>query len=48
MGSEPADVSIRNGYTVKVLNRVRETKTYALTVGGLEGVKLSVIGREEL
>ena len=42
-----ADGSIRNGYTVKVLNRVRETKTYALTVGGLEGVKLSVIGREE-
>ena len=43
-----ADGSIRNGYTVKVLNRVRETKTYALTVGGLEGVKLSVIGRKEV
>ena len=41
-----ADGSIRNGYTVKVLNRVREPKTYALTLEGLEGSTLSVLGRE--
>ena len=41
-----ADGSIRNGYTVKVLNRVREPKTYLLTVGGLEDVKLGVLGQE--
>jgi cytochrome c oxidase accessory protein FixG len=42
-----ADGSIRNGYTVKVLNRVRELKTYALTLDGLEGATLSVLGLEE-
>ncbi|MDH3664085.1 MAG: cytochrome c oxidase accessory protein CcoG [Alphaproteobacteria bacterium] len=41
-----ADGSIRNGYTVKVLNRVREAKTYALTVEGLDGATLSVLGLE--
>ena len=39
-----ADGSIRNGYTVKVLNRVREPKTYALTLQGLDGATLSVLG----
>lgn len=43
-----ADGSIRNGYTVKVLNRVREPKTYALTLQGLEGATLSLLGREVL
>ncbi len=41
-----ADGSIRNGYTVKVLNQVRESKTYALTLEGLEGATLSVLGLE--
>ncbi|MGI9433576.1 MAG: cytochrome c oxidase accessory protein CcoG [Geminicoccaceae bacterium] len=41
------DGSIRNGYTVKVLNRVREPKTYALTLEGLEGATLSVLGLNE-
>ena len=41
-----ADGSIRNGYTVKVMNRVREPKTYALTLEGLEGAGLSVLGLE--
>ncbi|MGI9510276.1 MAG: FixG Ig-like domain-containing protein, partial [Geminicoccaceae bacterium] len=30
----------------KVLNRVREPKTYALSVGGLDGTTLSVFGQE--
>jgi polyferredoxin len=42
-----ADGSIRNGYTVKVLNRVREPKTYALTLDGLDGATLSVLGLEQ-
>jgi cytochrome c oxidase accessory protein FixG len=42
-----ADGSIRNGYTVKILNQVREAKTYALTVDGLDGVTLSVLGLEQ-
>ncbi|MEZ5931626.1 MAG: cytochrome c oxidase accessory protein CcoG [Alphaproteobacteria bacterium] len=42
-----ADGSIRNGYTVKVLNRVREDKTYTLTLEGLDGAKLSVLGLDE-
>ena len=42
-----ADGSIRNGYTVKVLNQVREPKTYALTLEGLEGATLSVLGLED-
>ncbi|MEM7044953.1 MAG: cytochrome c oxidase accessory protein CcoG, partial [Pseudomonadota bacterium] len=41
-----ADGSIRNGYTIKLLNRVREPKTYALSLGGLEGATLSVLGEE--
>ncbi len=41
-----ADGSIRNGYTIKLLNRVREPKTYALSLGGLEGATLSVLGQE--
>ena len=43
-----ADGSIRNGYTIKLLNRVREPKTYALTLDGLEGVTFSVFGKESV
>ena len=39
-----ADGGIRNGYTVKVMNRVREPKTYELTLDGLEGATLKVLG----
>ena len=42
-----ADGSIRNGYTVKVLNQVREAKTYEMTVEGLDGATLSVLGLEQ-
>ncbi|MGI9504726.1 MAG: cytochrome c oxidase accessory protein CcoG, partial [Geminicoccaceae bacterium] len=41
-----ADGSIRNGYTIKLLNRVRAPKTYALSLDGLEGATLSVLGQE--
>ncbi len=39
-----ADGSIRNGYTIKVLNQVREPKTYELTLKGLDGATLKVLG----
>ncbi|GAB6051746.1 cytochrome c oxidase accessory protein CcoG [Magnetospira thiophila] len=34
----------RNGYTYKILNMVSQSKTYVLTLRGIEGAKLSVIG----
>ncbi len=36
--------SVRNGYTFKVLNMVREKKTYTLQTEGLEGLSMRVIG----
>lgn len=39
-----SDGSIRNGYTYKVLNMERKTKAYDLTVTGVEGATLHVIG----
>jgi cytochrome c oxidase accessory protein FixG len=42
-----ADGSIRNGYTLKLLNRVRDPKTYTLTLEGLDGASLSVLGLDE-
>jgi cytochrome c oxidase accessory protein FixG len=39
-----SDGSIRNGYTYKLLNMEREAKTYELSVDGIEGATLHVIG----
>ncbi|MCC2663953.1 MAG: fixG [Geminicoccaceae bacterium] len=39
-----SDGSIRNGYTVKILNKSREPQVYELSVAGLEGATLSVVG----
>jgi cytochrome c oxidase accessory protein FixG len=41
-----SDGSIRNGYTYKVLNMVRQERTFSLTVAGIEGATLDVIGGE--
>jgi cytochrome c oxidase accessory protein FixG len=41
-----ADGSIRNGYTVKILNKSRDPQTYTLGLDGLPGATLSVIGQE--
>ena len=35
---------IRNGYTVKVVNKAHEARTLAIAVDGLEGAQLSVVG----
>ncbi len=42
-----SDGSIRNGYTLKVLNKAREPRRYELAVEGPEGVSLSVVGHEK-
>ena len=39
-----SDGSIRNGFTVKILNKVHDYRGFRLTVDGLEGARLSVVG----
>jgi hypothetical protein len=39
-----SDGAIRNGYTVKILNMVREDRTFELTVAGIDDVSLAVVG----
>jgi cytochrome c oxidase accessory protein FixG len=39
-----SDGSIRNGYTVKILNMVREERQFELTVSGIDGIGLAVVG----
>jgi cytochrome c oxidase accessory protein FixG len=41
-----SDGSIRNGYTVKILNKSHMPQHYALTVEGLAGATLAVVGQE--
>jgi len=43
-----ADGAIRNGYTVKVLNKTRSNEHYALVVEGISGARLSVVGDGEV
>jgi cytochrome c oxidase accessory protein FixG len=39
-----SDGGIRNGYTVKILNKLHEVRTMRLTVRDLPGAKVSVLG----
>ena len=39
-----SDGSIRNGFTVKILNKLHEPRTYSVMVKGLEGGKVSFVG----
>ncbi|CAA7611907.1 cytochrome c oxidase accessory protein CcoG [Magnetospirillum sp. UT-4] len=41
-----SDGTIRNGYTYKILNMVREERSYSLKVSGIEGARLDVVGGE--
>jgi cytochrome c oxidase accessory protein FixG len=41
-----SDGSIRNGYTVKILNKAREPRAYELAVSGIAGPRVSVVGEE--
>jgi len=39
-----SDGSIRNGYTYKVLNMIRQDRSYRLKIAGLDGIRFSVVG----
>ena len=39
-----SDGAIRNGFTVKVINKQHEDRTYRLAIEGLDGVDVSVVG----
>ena len=42
-----SDGGVRNGYTVKLLNKLYEPRSFSIGVAGLPGAKLSVIGHED-
>jgi cytochrome c oxidase accessory protein FixG len=42
-----SDGSIRNGYTLKVSNKTREDRAYALSLDGPAGARFSVLGQDE-
>ncbi len=42
-----SDGSIRNGYTIKILNKAREERRYELEVTGLPGATLNVVGHAD-
>jgi cytochrome c oxidase accessory protein FixG len=41
---ELSNGALRNGYTVKILNKVHATRTFRLAVEGLEDAELSIVG----
>ncbi|WP_446720383.1 cytochrome c oxidase accessory protein CcoG [Mesorhizobium sp. 113-1-2] len=41
-----SDGSIRNGYTVKLLNMIPEPRTIVVTMQGLQGAEMSVVGSD--
>jgi polyferredoxin len=41
-----SDGSIRNGYTIKILNKARADRAYTLSVEGLPGAALTVVGAD--
>jgi len=41
-----ADGSIRNGYTIKILNKTRDEKVYKLSFDGLGYAEMTVVGQE--
>jgi cytochrome c oxidase accessory protein FixG len=42
-----SDGAIRNGYTLKILNKTRQPQAYTLTVGGLDKPVIHVIGEDQ-
>ncbi len=40
------DGSVRNGYTVRVLNKARQARLFTLSVAGLPGARLRVVGTD--
>ena len=44
---ELSDGAIRNGYTVKILNKKQEERTFRLTTTGLPGATMKMVGGDE-
>ena len=42
-----SDGSIRNGYTLKIVNKAHATRTFTLSLAGLEGARMDVLGIDE-
>jgi polyferredoxin len=42
-----SDGTIRNGYTYKILNMVRDERTFAISVLGLDAAKITIVGGDE-
>lgn len=42
------DGSVRNGYTFKVLNKIRRQRTFSITAKGLDGLSLGIVGSENV
>jgi cytochrome c oxidase accessory protein FixG len=42
-----SDGSVRNSYTVKILNKEHATRSYALTTDDLDGVRMTVVGQSD-
>jgi polyferredoxin len=41
-----SDGGVRNGYTVKILNKLHQKRTFELSTEGLEKAKLTIVGLE--
>jgi polyferredoxin len=41
-----SDGSIRNGYTLHILNKRYQTRTYSVSIEGPPGARLAVVGQE--
>ncbi len=41
-----SDGSVRNGYTVKILNKTHEDRTYALSISGMEHITYEIVGAQ--
>jgi cytochrome c oxidase accessory protein FixG len=41
-----ADGAIRNGFTLRILNKTLDSRTFVLSVAGLDGAKLQVVGTD--
>lgn len=42
-----SDGSIRNGYTYKILNKIREDRSFKVEVSGLDGATLEIVGGDQ-
>lgn len=43
-----SDGSVRNGYTIKILNKTHEDRHYAVDVAGAEGLRFEILGAEPI